>query len=120
MRALRLRFHGLALDIPTLTPTLSRQREREKRPRHLQHSDEGFSCSLSLRERAGALRCGSRNACALLDSVKKGGLSPASGLQDRAPRFRFRWLALDFPTLTLTLTLSRQRERGKNPTLATE
>ena len=74
--------------------------------------------SLSLWERAGALRCGSRSACALLDSVKKVGLSPASGLQDRAPRSRFHWLALDFPTLTLTL--SRQRERGKNPTLATE
>ena len=53
VRAPRLRFHGLALDIPTLTPTLSRQREREKNPRRSQHSDKGFSCSLSLRERAG-------------------------------------------------------------------
>ncbi len=70
-----------------------------------------LSYSLSLRERAGASRCGSRSACALLDSVKKGGLSPASGLQDRDPRSRFQSLVPDFPTLTLTL--SRQREREK-------
>ena len=44
------------------------------------------SYSLSLRERAGASRCGSRSACALLDSVEKAGLRPACGLQDRAPR----------------------------------
>ena len=42
------------------------------------------SCSLSLRERVGASRCGSRSACALLDSVEKAGLRPDCGLQDRA------------------------------------
>ena len=56
-------------------------------PRPLLEEDiRSPSCSLSLRERAGASRCGSRSACALLDSVKKVGLSPACGLQDRAPR----------------------------------
>ena len=71
----------------------------------------GNSHSFSLRERAGASRCGSRSACALLDSVKKGGFSPACGLQDRAPRSRFQSLLLDFPTLTLTLSRQRAREK---------
>ena len=47
-------------------------------------------------ERAGALRCGSRSACALLDSVKKVGLSPASGLQDRALRLQFSQIYSSF------------------------
>ena len=64
--------------------------------------------SLSLRERAGASRCGSRSACALLDGVKKVGLSPACGLQDRAPRLP--GFALEIPTLTL----SRQRKREQS------
>ena len=70
-----------------------------------------FCCSLSLRERVGASGCGSGRACARQDSVKKAGLSPDSGLQDRAPCFGFRGSVPDFRTLTLTLTLSRQRER---------
>ena len=40
--------------------------------------------SLSLRERAGAERCGSRCASAHLDSVKKPWLCQGCGLQDRA------------------------------------
>ena len=47
---------------------------------------EAPSYSLSLRERAGASRCGSRRACAGLDSVKRAGLRPACGLQDRGSR----------------------------------
>ena len=75
--------------------------------------------SLSLRERAGASRCGSRRACARLDSVKKAGLSPDCGLQNRAPRFGFRRLLLDPPTLTLTLSRLRARESSADwPKLA--
>ena len=57
----------------------------------------GVSYSLSLWERAGASRCGSRSACALLDSAKKVGLGPACGLQDRDPRSRFQSLGTRFP-----------------------
>ncbi len=87
VRALRLRYcpHGRSLRVAPSPPEgAAAPAARRSRFRGPCLKGASTSCSLSLRERAGASRCGSRSACALLDSVEKAGLRPDCGLQDRA------------------------------------
>ena len=98
----------------TLTPTLSRKRERE--PSHLSHRESEPS-PLSLWERVRVREAGIR----ALSSMEResGPLSlweMESGSLSLWERVRVRVIAL---SQTLTPTLSRKRERESEPTSAT-